>query len=44
MVENDFGSRLKVLGGLIVLVIVVLIARLVYLQLYDGEYYAGLAD
>ncbi len=44
MVENDFGGRLKVLGGLIVLVIVVLIVRLVYLQVYEGEYYAGLAD
>ena len=45
MVENDeFGGRLKVLGWLSVLVIVVLIARAGYLQIYDGEYYAELAE
>lgn len=44
MVVNDFDGRLKVLGALIVLVIAVLIARIGYLQIYDGEYYAGLAD
>lgn len=44
MVANDFGMRLRVLGWLIVLVIAVLIGRLGYLQVYDGEYYAGLAD
>lgn len=45
MVENDeFGGRLKVLGWLSVLVIAVLIARAGYLQIYDGEYYAELAE
>ena len=45
VVENEYvGGRLRILAGAIVLVIVVLIARLVYLQVYDGEYYAGLAD
>ena len=44
MVANDFSGRIRVLGWLIVLVIAVLIARLGYLQVYDGEYYAGLAD
>jgi penicillin-binding protein 2 len=45
LVENDeFGGRLKVLGWLSVLVIVVLIARAGYLQIYDGEYYAELAE
>lgn len=45
MVENDeFGGRLKALGWMIVLVIAVLIGRAGYLQVYDGEYYASLAD
>ena len=44
MVANDFSGRIRVLGWLIALVIAVLIARLGYLQVYDGEYYAGLAD
>ena len=45
MSEKDlFSGRLKVLGYIIVLVIVVLIARMGYLQVYDGEYYASLAD
>ena len=44
MVVNDFEGRLKILSGLIVLVIVLLIARLGYLQVYEGDYYAGLAD
>ena len=44
MVANDFSGRIRVLGWLIVLVIAVLSARLGYLQVYDGEYYAGLAD
>jgi penicillin-binding protein 2 len=44
LVANDFSGRIRVLGWLIVLVIAVLIARLGYLQVYDGEYYAGLAD
>ena len=45
MVENDeFGGRLKVLGWLSVLVIAVLIGRAGYLQIYDGEHYARLAE
>ncbi|MBO5651446.1 MAG: penicillin-binding protein 2 [Selenomonas sp.] len=45
MVENDeFGGRLKVLGWLSVLVIAVLIGRAGYLQIYEGEYYARLAE
>lgn len=35
---------MHVLGGVIVAVIVVLLLRLVYLQIYDGDYYASLAD
>lgn len=42
--KHDFDSRLKWLAVLAVLIIGVLIARLVYLQLYDGENYARLAD
>ena len=41
---NEFDGRLKILGMLILLVIAILIARIGYLQIYDGEYYAGLAD
>ena len=48
MVENEgydgFPARLRVLGILMVLVIAVLIGRAGYLQIYDGDYYAGLAD
>ena len=45
MVENDeFGGRLKVLGWLCVLVIAVLIGRAGYLQIYEGDYYAALAE
>lgn len=45
MVENDeFGGRVKALGYIAVLVIAVLIGRAGYLQLYDGDYYAGLAE
>ena len=45
LVENDeFIGRLKVLGVLIVLVIAVLIGRAGHLQVYDGDYYARLAD
>lgn len=45
MVENDeFGGRLKVLGWLSVLVIAVLIGRAGYLQIYEGDYYARLAE
>lgn len=48
MVEKDgydgYSRRLRVLGMLMVLVIAVLIGRAGYLQIYEGEYYAGLAD
>lgn len=48
MVEKDgydgYNRRLRVLGMLMVLVIAVLIGRAGYLQIYEGEYYAGLAD
>ena len=45
MVENDeFGGRLNVLGYLSVLVVAVLIGRAGYLQIYDGEHYARLAE
>lgn len=40
----EFGGRLRVIGYIIVLVIAVLIGRIGYLQLYDGDYYASLAD
>lgn len=42
--KDIFTERLKVLSVVIVLVICVLIARMGYLQVYDGEYYANLAD
>ncbi len=42
--QEDFSGRLKVLAGLMVLVIAVLIARAGYLQIYEGDYYAELAD
>ena len=42
--EDDYTGRLRVLGGLIVLIIAVLIGRAGYLQVYEGEYYASLAD
>ena len=45
MIDNDeFNGRLKALGMIIVFVILVLMARVGYLQVYDGEYYARLAD
>lgn len=45
MVENDeYGGRIKVLGYLSLLVIAVLIGRAGYLQLYDGDHYADLAE
>jgi len=45
LVENDeFGGRIKVLSWLCVLVVAVLIGRAGYLQIYDGEYYAALAE
>ena len=42
--KDIFSGRLKVLSIIIVLVISTLIARMGYLQVYDGEYYANLAD
>ncbi len=42
--DDEFRGRLTVLHALIILVIAVLIARVAYLQIYDGEYYARLAD
>ena len=41
---EDYLDRLKPLTFLMMLVIFVLIARVGYLQVYDGEYYARLAD
>lgn len=37
-------KRLKVLSGIVTFIIVALISRLVYLQIYQGEYFAKLAD
>lgn len=42
--DDEYAGRLAFLGVLFFLVIVILIARVAYLQLYDGEYYARLAD
>ena len=42
--KDIFSGRLKVLSIIIVLAISTLIARMGYLQVYDGEYYANLAD
>ena len=42
--DDEFLGRLKLLNALVVLVILILIARIGYLQIYDGEYYARLAD
>ena len=45
LVENDeFGGRLNVLSWLSVLVVAVLIGRAGYLQIYEGDYYARLAE
>ncbi len=45
MGENeDFDGRLKALGIVIILIVFVLIGRAGYLQVYDGEHYARLAD
>lgn len=45
MGENEeFNGRLRVLGFLVVLVIAVLIGRAGYLQIYEGDTYARLAD
>ncbi len=42
--SEDFHGRLNILGVVVVLMIFVLIARVGYLQVYDGENYARLAD
>ncbi len=42
--DDEYIGRLKPLTFLIVLVIAILIARVGYLQIYDGEYYSRLAD
>ena len=45
MNENeDFSGRLQFLSAVIVLIIAVLIGRAGYLQVYDGELYARLAE
>lgn len=45
MIENDeFYGRVKVLGYCVTFVIAILVARAGYLQVYDGEAYAKLAD
>ena len=42
--NDEYIGRLKPLNFLAVLVIVILIARVGYLQIVDGEYYKRLAD
>ncbi len=44
MVTKDFNGRLKAISISMIMVIFILIARLGFLQVYEGEYYAGLAD
>ena len=41
---EEYNGRLTVLTVLMVLVIFILVARVGHLQIYDGEYYAKLAD
>ena len=40
----EYSGRLNVISYIIVLVVVVLIGRMAYLQIYEGEHYANLAD
>ena len=42
--NDEYIGRLKPLAFMMILVIGILIARVGYLQVYDGEYYAKLAD
>ena len=42
--DDEYIGRLNFLGVLIFLVIAVLITRVGYMQFYDGEYYARLAE
>ena len=45
MNENeDFSGRLQFLSFVLVLIIAVLIGRAGYLQVYEGEFYARLAE
>jgi len=44
LVTKDFNGRLKAISISMILVIFILIVRLGFLQVYEGEYYAGLAD
>ena len=44
MVVNDFENRLKIIGVLIVGIIAVLIGRVGYMQIYEGEYYERRAE
>lgn len=45
LIENDeFEGRVKALGIMVVIVIAILLARVGYLQVMEGEYYAHLAD
>ena len=48
VIENnnaeEYIGRLKTLAIMFTIVIAILIARVGYLQIYDGEYYAHLAD
>ena len=37
-------KRLKILAAIVTLIVVALISRLVYLQIYQGEYFSKLAD
>lgn len=43
--ENiEYSGRLNVISYIIILVVAVLIGRMAYLQIYEGEHYANLAD
>ena len=42
--DDEFAGRLTFLGAAFFFIIAVLIARVAYLQLYEGEHYAELAD
>ena len=44
MVVNDFENRLKIIGALIVGIIALLIGRVGYMQIYEGEYYERRAE
>ena len=44
MVVNDFENRLKIIGILVILIIAVLLGRVGYMQIYEGEYYERRAE